>query len=172
MRSIVLACSLLSATVVWADKYTPLNVKLGQWETKITSKQMGGGAIPPSLAAKLTPDQIARYQQMMKARSASGPTTRTHHGCLTQEDLAKGPTWGQGKGCDRSIITSTSKKEVTKVTCNNDGMQEIYNVTVTANSPESVTGKVHIVASAGGKSDMSDATITAKWLGSTCTKKD
>lgn len=55
-----------------ADSITPLDVKLGQWETTSTTNTTGiAMAILPDVLDKLLPDQRAKIEERIKA--SQGP---------------------------------------------------------------------------------------------------
>ena len=62
-----------------------LNVRPGTWDISITT-QTGGSLIPPNLLAKMPPEQRAKIEQSMQARSGK-PMTHSSKECVTQEDL-------------------------------------------------------------------------------------
>ena len=62
-----------------------LNAKPGAWYISITT-QTDGSLIPPDLLAKMPPEQRAKFEQSMQARSGK-PMTHNSKECVTQEDL-------------------------------------------------------------------------------------
>lgn len=62
-----------------------LNAKPGAWDISITT-QTDGSLIPPDLLAKMPPEQRAKFEQSMQARSGK-PMTHNSKECVTQEDL-------------------------------------------------------------------------------------
>jgi Protein of unknown function (DUF3617) len=62
-----------------------LDVNPGAWDMSITTLT-SGSLIPPDLLAKMPPEQRAKFEQSMQARSGK-PMTHTSKGCVTQEDL-------------------------------------------------------------------------------------
>src|SRR5271169_1554039 len=89
---ILLALIVLSSlTLLAEDKLTPPNVKEGLWETTMSHSSSGMPGIPADALAKMSPDQRAQVEAMMKQRgmSSNGNTT-TVKGCVTKEKIAKG----------------------------------------------------------------------------------
>ncbi len=83
-----LLCLLLAffSTALWgADKVQPLNVKLGLWEVTSTTNVSGMPPIPDDVLARMTPEQRARMEAAMKARSGEGPKTTVRKECITKE---------------------------------------------------------------------------------------
>ena len=70
------------ATSALAESF---NAKPGAWEMSITTLT-AGTLIPPDVLAKMPPEQRAKFEQSMQARSGK-PMTHTSKGCVTQEDL-------------------------------------------------------------------------------------
>ena len=151
------------------DKVQPLNVRLGLWERTTTVTTRGEMPIPPDLLAKLTPEQRAKMEETMKARSAGAPRTTTKKGCLTKEQLDKAFAFGEErKSCTRTIITSTSSKLEVRLECAEQGMKSDGTFQVEALSPENVKGSVHMVATSGDRTMNTTSNFTAKWLGPAC----
>src|SRR5215472_5348689 len=106
-RMILLGAVCLSATVLLAQtqknidqapapvktamKMTPMNVKTGLWQSTSTVAITGGLGLPPDVAAKLTPEQKARYEAAMQAQAGGHTSTHTNKSCLTQKDLTTDP---------------------------------------------------------------------------------
>src|SRR5215467_16319582 len=93
---------ILISSLGWcADKLQPPDVKLGLWETTVTSQMSGLPPIPPEALARMTPEQKARMEAAMKARSGH-PTTHTSRHCVTKEQLEKGATFNdERENCTR-----------------------------------------------------------------------
>ena len=65
--SLPLAATLFCAAACVAQN-TPLNVKTGEWEATITNETSGQMPIPQEMIDKMTPEQRAKMEAMMKAR--------------------------------------------------------------------------------------------------------
>ena len=71
----LLALITLSAVALWAaDNITHLNVKEGLWETTST-RLMTGMGIPADSLAKMSPEQRAHVEAMMKEKGLGAPAT-------------------------------------------------------------------------------------------------
>ena len=57
----------MTAAVWAADNVTPLDVRLGLWETKSTSQMSGAPPIPESMLRSLSPEQRTKMEAMAKA---------------------------------------------------------------------------------------------------------
>src|SRR5689334_10995600 len=91
MRRVLAGIGLFGAAVLWgADKYQPLNVKLGLWETTSTITTKGQVPVSDEMLSRLTPEQRARVEERMKAQAGDRTTTHTYKSCLTKEKLERG----------------------------------------------------------------------------------
>ena len=70
------------ATSAGAESF---NAKPGAWELNFTTLTTGM-LIPPDVLAKMPPEQRAKIEQSMQARSGK-PRTHASKTCVTQEDL-------------------------------------------------------------------------------------
>jgi hypothetical protein len=167
---ILLGLMFTLALPAWVtDKVQPLNVKLGLWETTTTVASSGEMPIPPDLLAKLTPEQRAKMEERMKARSAGQARTTTRKSCLTKEQLDKALAFGEDrKSCTRTVITSTSSKLGVRFECAEQGMKVEGTVQVEALSPENVEGSVHMTGAGSGHTMNTTSNFTSKWLGPAC----
>lgn len=149
---------------------TPLNVKLGLWETTVTSTMSGLPTIPDSALAQMPPEQRAKIQQMIEERNGKPTTTKS---CLTKDKLQNSnPFQKAPPGCTYTVVSSSGSKMEVKMECVRNGMTMTGNVVVTASDSENVKGTVHMntTSTSGGPSNgmKMDSTFTAKWLGSSC----
>ena len=129
----------------------------------------GAPPISPDVLAKLTPEQRAKFEQMMKARSGT-PTTRTHKHCLTKERLEREMGFGdeeRGK-CTREIVSSSSSGAEVKFHCVEDEMTSNGTAKFQASTPENVKGTVHAVTTGSGKTMTMDVNLTSRYLGPSC----
>jgi uncharacterized protein DUF3617 len=170
MRNIYVGVILMASVAVWAaDKVQPLNVKVGLWEVTMNMTSSGEMPVPAELLARLTPEQRARVDERMKARSAEKTKTTTHKNCLTKENLDQGTTFGEDKkSCTRTIIASTSSKAEVRLVCEDQGMKTDATFQIDALSAESVKGSVHMMMDGGGHTMNSNSSFTAKWIGPVC----
>jgi len=52
---------------------SPLNVKPGEWESTISNDTRGQLPVPQEMIDKMSPEQRAKMEAMMKARGLGGP---------------------------------------------------------------------------------------------------
>jgi hypothetical protein len=171
MRVILAGLLLLLPVAGWAaDKVQPLNIKVGLWETNISSKRSGAMPIPDDVLARLTPEQRARIEERMKSSNETVHNS-TQKRCVTKEDLEKGFNFAQEKDCTHTVINSSSSKLETRLTCHGQDMEGNGTVSIEALSPENVKGVSDTTITSSGHTMKAHMTFTSKWLGA-CTKED
>jgi Protein of unknown function (DUF3617) len=169
-RGIIFGLGLWFATAGWAaDAITPLDVKLGLWEITHTTATSGQPPIPADMLAKMTPEQRAKFDQMMKQRAAQGPTTVTSKHCVTKEELNRSNMLGDDdKACTRTVIASTRSKLEAKVKCNREGSTQTGVYRVEAVDSGSVKGSMEMVMAGGDNKMTINSTFSGKWVGPAC----
>lgn len=148
----------------------PLNVRLGLWETTVTSTMSGLPTIPDSALAQMPPEQRARIQQMIEERNGKPTTTKS---CLTKDKLQNSnPFQKAPQGCTYTVVSSSGSKMEVKMECVRNGMTMTGNVSVTASNSENVKGTVHMNTTSGngaaGNGMKMESSFTSKWIGSSC----
>ena len=81
---ILLILAFLTPFAGWAIDPVPMDVKLGLWETTMTSQMDISSLIPAEALAKLPPDQRAKMEASMGGRG--GARTTTKH-CITKDTI-------------------------------------------------------------------------------------
>src|SRR5262249_23501221 len=101
---LILAC----AGTLWAgEKTRALDIKLGSWEIT-TTQDTGNAQFSPEALAKLSPQQRAKFEEMMKRNAAEGPKTKIEKRCLTKEKLINGSAFNEEGMCRRNVTNSSS----------------------------------------------------------------
>lgn len=100
-----------------------------------------GSLIPPDLLAKMPPEQRAKIEQSMQARSGK-PMTHASEECVTQEDLdqdrmIKEENEKNGPQCMTKVISKSSSKLVIERTCPAP-RASTSQMTMEAKTPESI----------------------------------
>lgn len=149
---------------------TPLNVKVGLWETTITATMSGLPTIPDGVLAQMSPEQRAKVQQALQAQNGKPITTKS---CLTKEKLQNtNPFQKAPQGCTYTVVSSSGSKMEVKMECVRNGMNMSGNVLVTTSDSENAKGTVHMNTSSSGGGPGNgmkmDSTFTSKWLGAAC----
>lgn len=168
--SLSLAAALLYAAA-GAAQTTPLNVKTGEWESTLTNETSGQLPVPQEMIDKMTPEQRARMEAMMKARGMQGPRTTVTKHCVKKEDLDK-PFGNENKSCKRSIVTSSATKQEIHMECEMGGGKQVGTLKFEAVDSSTVKGSMQMTASNGGRIMNINSTFSAKWLGPACTESD
>jgi Protein of unknown function (DUF3617) len=163
--------SLLMTAAVWAaDNVTPLDVRLGLWETKSTSQMNGTPPIPESMLRSLSPEQRTKMEAMAKAREAKGPQSHTQQTCVTKEMLAKAMAFGGKDGCTSTVIRSSRRAQDVRFTCtdSNSNMKGTGEFHIDAADSEHVTGTSTVKMEGGGNTMDVKASFTSHWVSADC----
>jgi len=155
------------------DKITPLNVKLGLWEATNTMTTTGAPPIPEETLAKMTPEQRARIEEVIKKRGiGSGtPQTNVYKSCVTREKLDREMAFDdKHHECTHTVISSSSSHAEVKLHCDDPNNHVITDGTVTVDALSSESAKIvgHMIASGSGHNMNVDFNITSKYLGPDC----
>lgn len=149
-------------------KLQPLNVKTGLWESTMTYTRAGALPLPAGTLERLSPEQRARLEERMKANSSES-NTMTHKSCLKKEDL-ENPDFIDKQQCTWTTLESTSAKAKGSAVCEYREIGAKLSGTgeIVAVDQEHIKGTIHMTATGSGKRMITDGTLTAKWLGSSC----
>lgn len=164
-----LASALFCAATLAAQ--TPLNVKPGEWESTLTNETTGQLPIPQEMIDKMSPEQRAKMEAMMKARGMQGARTTVTKSCVKKEDLDK-PFGHENKSCKQSIVTSSATKQEIHMECEMGGGKQVGTLTFEAVDSSTVKGSMQMTASNGGRTMNMNSTFSAKWLGPACTESN
>jgi hypothetical protein len=146
------------------------NAKEGLWEMTMTTSGMG---IPADKLAKMTPDQRAMVEQMMKQKGMSmSGNTMTIKSCVTKEKIAKGAAFSDNRNgsndCAHSVVKTSATHMEVKFHCESknggttDGNSSIDIV------GDGVKGTNHMTHTDNGDTKTFDSTFTSKYLGADC----
>ena len=165
---ILLGIGVLGCAAVWAaDNVRPLNIKLGQWESRITTVKTGPPPMSPEALEKMAPEQRAKAEQI--AKSMTAPQTRTAKNCLARADLNRSfGGFAENPSCQRTLVTSTPSQQEFKIECTNKGILTTGTVHFDAIDPEHVSGKIKMTMDHNGEHRTMNMTIAAHWLGEAC----
>jgi hypothetical protein len=176
MKISVLSLALLWAASCSAQGFTPLDVKLGLWETKASVETGAAGRmqampqIPPEALAKMPPEQRARMEEMLKAGSKGGPMVTTTKVCMTKESLADGRAFARSnqKGCTTKIVTSTASKQQIHIECDNEGAKTTGDMTVDRVSAEHIKGLMNMQSVSSPRPVQMKMSFDTRWISSDC----
>jgi uncharacterized protein DUF3617 len=161
-------CAVAVTTLVQAAEYTKPNIKPGLWEVTVTPKMSGEMPIPDDQLAKMTPDQRAKIEAMMKG---AGSKPHVYKDCMTPEKIAKGFEMERGadeQACKRNVISSTASELTLHDECNHTNRKTVSDVHFEFKSGTQLSGKLHIVTTASGKSMTVDSTVEGKFVTVSC----
>jgi hypothetical protein len=164
---------MLACAGAWAADYHPMDVKTGQWETTMIEHMTGVPPIPPEALSHLSPEQRARLQAAMEARSGKPIVSKS---CLTKKDLTTG--WDIGRQgakqrCTPSLVTSTSSKQELHMKCDGE-INANDTIIIERVDSEHVRGTARITEtgdSNAGRPMNINVDLTGKWIGPVCTDK-
>ena len=172
MRTSVLVVLLfLGCAWIWAADAIKLDMKLGLWETTTSFQTSGMPAvnIPPDALAKMTPEQRAKVEEMMKGMSSGSPRTNTSKSCMTREKINKQQMFSDDKkDCTRTVVSSSPSKLELRLQCNTDGAKTNGTIWVEAMNSESMKGSMQLQTTGGDHTMNMNSTFTSKWLGPDC----
>ena len=170
MQTKVVVVLMVTASALWAaDKYQPLDVKTGLWEVTTVTNLSGQMPIPPELLEKLTPEQRARFQERMNAKSMQPAKPIVSRNCLTQEQLDKGDSFTEDrKSCTHTVISSTRSKVEVRLQCTENDMKFDAKLQFEAVDSENVKGQTLSTATGGDHTMNSNSSFIAKWISPNC----
>ncbi|MGO9240831.1 MAG: DUF3617 domain-containing protein [Bryobacteraceae bacterium] len=165
---ILVGIGVLGCGAAWAaDNVRPLNIKLGQWESRITTTKTGPPPMSPAAPEKLTPEQRTKAEQVVKSMMA--PQTRTAKNCLTRADLHNSfGGFAENASCQRTVVSSTPSQQEFKIECTNKGILTTGTVHFDAIDPEHVSGRINMTMDHNGEHRTMNMTILGRWLGEAC----
>jgi hypothetical protein len=141
------------------------NAKPGAWEITTTTLT-NGMMIPAEALAGMPPEQRARIEQSMMARSGK-PSTHVTKSCVTKSDLDRDSMLKSDdeENCKKKIVSKSASKIVYEETCTGENAYK-STVKVESRTPESMSANVDMVRDGGGGKIHVD--IKGRWLGSSC----
>ena len=170
-NKILLGLTLLWPLASWAaDDFKPLDVKLGLWESTVTTDTAGAPPIPEEVLSKMTPEQRARMEAVIKGRQGAGPQSRVTKSCLTKEVLDKSLSFGdEGKGeCKRTVVSSSSSKRDMHLECTNGAMKSSGDIHMEAINSENIKGSSTMNVANAGRNMSIKINYSAKWISADC----
>ena len=175
MRNVIfLGAALLASLAAWAaDDIKPLDVKLGLWESTVSTQMSGLPPIPAEALARLSPDQRAQMEAMIKQRQAQSAVPKTNKSCLTKEGLAQAMSFGNmgnNDACKRTVVSSSSSNAEIRFECSDPktSTKTTGTMHVEALNSENVKGNSQVTSGNGTNTMNAQVTFTAKWLSSDC----
>ena len=172
------ATILTGLVILWpvvslAADITPLNAKVGLWESTVTT-DLGGRAmpampqIPPETLAKMPAEQREKLEAMMKGRSGGGVPATVTKVCMTRETLSSGAFANRDSSCTTKVISSTSTKAVVHVECNRSEVKTDGDMTVELTDSEHLKGLMAMKSTVAGQATEMKISFNNKWISSDC----
>jgi hypothetical protein len=156
-----------------AADVTPLDVKLGEWETTMTSQGLGpaiGAGIRPEVLAQMPPEQRAKMEAALKQANQPRPTVTRR--CVSKDELSKALLLGNSQAsCKATLVNSTSTKQEAHVECAEKGMTSTGTILVEAQNSETIRLDIQVTALVNGQPTKVSTSGTSKWISATCTDK-
>ena len=159
-------CLSFSMAVVLAAQAPALDVKMGLWEVSTTVDM--GGQTPQVDTSKMTPEQKARMEEVMKGMM--GTHTSVTKSCMTREKFEKQAFMNsneRGQTCKQAITTNTRSTLESTITCTGEHSMTAQ-MHVEALSPTSVKATMKSANAMRGGTMNVNVTMTGKWLGADC----
>lgn len=164
-----------NSQVTMKDSITPLDVKLGLWQVTSTTTTNGMIGLPPEMAARMTPEQRAKFEAAISPGGNGTPRTITYKSCLRdKKELSEDPFSTMKSHpeveCEQKSFKSTSTDADVSGTCTAKEMDAKgdFHVSFHALNSEHVTGTGQSNMTVNGGTMKSDIKYDSKWLGATC----
>ena len=143
------------------------NAKPGAWEMTFSGLSTGT-MIPPDVLAKMPPEQRARIEQSMQARSGK-PGSRSTKSCITKEDLDQNRIIKEEEdedepGCATKVVSKSPRKMVLERSCPSP-RPSISRMTMEAKTPETLAATIDMDRAGSGTVHID---IQGRWLGTSC----
>jgi Protein of unknown function (DUF3617) len=172
MRSAVLPMALVAlALAAFAQAVEPVkpNIKPGLWEVSINPHVSGEMPIPEEQLAKLTPEQRARLEAMMKSRAANTTAPKLYKECMTPEKIARGFDMDRDDtGCKRKVVSSSANELTVHDECDKPNQKTVSDVHFEVKGGTQMSGRINVQVSSGAKTMTINNTMQGKWLGASC----
>lgn len=161
-RSVTSLAVLAGATAVLAAQRSPLNLRAGLWE--MTLQLDLGASVPGVDTSKMTPEQRARMEAIMRGQGAAKPTVT--QSCVTKEDLEQNRLQQDppNSSCKTTVTRATGTVVDLTQTCTGmaEGTREAH---IEAPTP---TAMKMVSKSTSGRGAGTTVTITGRWLNASC----
>lgn len=161
------ACSCLLICLA-AQKIQPLNVKTGLWEITVVGTGTGQPTLPPELAARMTPEQKAKYDAALEKAAKEREKPRTYKSCVTKEKLSENLFDEDKANCKRVVQKSTGSLLELHQTCLEGKSKKEMDAHIEASDSENVKGTTHMTMSQDSNTWNLTANYHGKWVGPSC----
>jgi len=170
MRTATLGVVILACGHAGAALAAPPNAKPGLWESTVTRQMEGTPVAPVADSAKLTPEQRARLEQMMRLRGTTAPTTSIVRYCVTTEAAQRWESFVQESGtdpkCERSVQDESAASLKMSFVC--AGGQQQGTAAFTATDANRIRGTISLVRRETGGDRKTTVDIDSRWVSGDC----
>lgn len=122
--------------------------------------------IPEEQLSKMTPQQRAQIEAMLKSRMG-GPRTSTGKTCLTKDSFKQALAMGQNENCTKKVVTSSSSMQNVHMECTQGKMAMTGDLLIERVDSEHAKGSMVMKASGDQPMNMK-MSFTTKWLSADC----
>jgi len=123
--------------------------------------------IPDAVLARMSPQQRAQMEAMMKGRGAGGQQA-TVKSCVTKESLNAAALGQTDKACTSKMVSSSSSKQVWHLDCTRGNVKTSGDMTIERVDAENVKGAMAVKATEGAQGADVNVSFTMKWLAADC----
>jgi hypothetical protein len=176
LRTLAAALAIIPMIVFSADTPLPnLNVRMGLWETTVTSSGMGDAIMAgmDDAMKNMTPEQKARMAVAMSRmqQHEAVPHANTSHSCMTPEKMKRDAMMSDKNmagHCTHTVTENTATTMAVHFTCSENGVTNEGDGRFTALSPTSVKGSMDMHMVMHGKPVNMHSDFQSKWISADC----
>ena len=152
-----------------------LNVRMGLWETTVTSTGTGEAIMAGMEEAmkNMTPEQKARMAAAMSRmqQKDSMPNAHTSHSCMTPEKMQRDAMMSDkdmAGHCTHTVTENTAQTMAVHFSCSENGVTNEGEGRFTAVSPTAVKGSMDMHMVMHGKPVNMHSDFQSKWISADC----
>lgn len=150
-----------------SDPPLALELKLGLWEvTTINGDETM--PVPASVLEKLTPEQRARLQERLTARSQVQGVPSTKRQCVTLKELSAGVPFLPYRSCRRTSLHSAEQSFTLSIQCQDEAVQREGTLHIEVIDATTVRGAWRLRAKPNDHTRDSAHSFLAVWKSSQC----
>jgi hypothetical protein len=148
-----------------------LNVRSGLWEITASGQGSGMPPIPEEALARMTPEQRAKFQAAMAARTAGAGKPHVYKSCITEKTLRRGFDTGESNAerkCTQTILSSSASAMDGREECTGGRARASGHFHFAASDPVTVDGTVDLTITDGAHTMTMKHVMHGKWVGADC----
>lgn len=170
------AASLAAIPMIALSADVPkLNVRMGLWETTVTSTGTGDAIMAGMEEAmkNMTPEQKARMAAAMSRvqQKQSLPNAHTSHSCMTPEKMQRDAIMSDKEmagHCTHTVTENTTQTMAVHFSCSNEGVTNEGDGRFTAVSPTAIKGTMDMHMVMHGKPVNMHTDFQSRWISADC----